>query len=136
MRPHLGGRRTRILPRGIVKPVARALAAWKLAGGLKGEQRERFLARFEDIDHSELARRLKLLKSFDVSDRLVGIHCLTDVVFGSEDSIAANHRQQELWRRMPDARLHQLDGYGHVLCAEVPVGVARRLTTWLERAHG
>lgn len=129
----VGRTATRILPRGVMKPVARLLASWKLAGGLSGQAREKFLARFENLDHHELARRLKLLKGFDVSDRLVGIKAPTDVVFGSGDAIAARRGQREVWKRMPDMRLHQLDGYGHVICVEVPVGVAARIRGWLER---
>ena len=132
----LGRTATRILPRGVMKPVARILANWKLAGGLKGEKRERFLSRFENLDHAELARRLKLLKGFSVSDRLIGIHAKTDVLYGTEDPIAANRRQLELWRRIPDAGLNALDGYGHVICAEVPFGVARRMDGWARRAEG
>ncbi len=132
----IGRSASRLLPRVVLNPVARLLAGWKLAGTLKGEEREKFLAYFEKLDHAELARRLGLLAGFDVSDRLVGIRCPVEVIYGSRDSISASPAQLRMWQRSPDARLQQLDGYGHMITQEVPIGVALRIQAWLKRVEG
>lgn len=131
----IGRSASRLLPKVVLNPVARLLASWKLAGTLKGEEREKFLAYFAKLDHAELARRLGLLAGFDVSDRLVGIRCPVEIIYGSRDSISAAPAQVELWRRLPDVRVHQLDGYGHMITQEVPIGVARRIQAWLKRVE-
>ncbi|MCB9894651.1 MAG: alpha/beta hydrolase [Planctomycetes bacterium] len=129
----VGRAASRVLPKVLLNPVARLLAGWKLAGTLKGEEREKFLKYFEHLDHDELARRLKLLSSFDVSDRLIGIKCPVAVMYGSRDAFCAAPDQLEIWKRMPDVRLHQFDGYGHMITQEVPIGVARRIREWAQR---
>lgn len=132
----IGRSASRLLPRVVLNPVARLLAGWKLAGTLKGEERAKFLAYFEKLDHAELARRLGLLAGFDVSDWLVGIRCPVEVIYGSRDSISASPAQLRMWQRLPDARLQQLDGYGHMITQEVPIGVALRIQAWLKRVEG
>ena len=129
----LGRMAVRVLPRVLLKPVVRRLASWKLAGTLEGEERERFLDQYGKHDYRELARRLKLLRGYDVSEFLSDIEVPTDVIFGSEDSLSASISQRELWGRMPDARLHELEGYGHMICVEDPNRVARLMEAWAKR---
>ena len=132
----LGSTATRVLPKPLMKPVARLLAGWKLAGTLKGEARTRFLERFSNLDYHDIAARLDLLQKFDVEDRLGALRCPVDLIYGSEDPIASSRRQRELWTRIPDVRQHQLDSYGHLISHEVPIGVAARLQSWVERVKG
>lgn len=132
----LGSTATRVLPKAMMKPVARLLAGWKLAGTLKGEERTRFLERFSNLDYHDIAARLDLLRDFDVEDRLGGLRCPVDLIYGSQDPIASSWRQRELWTRIPDVRQHQLDSYGHLISHEVPIGVASRLQSWVERVKG
>ena len=131
----LGRTATRVLPRGVMKPVARLLAGWKLAGTLSGEDRERFLKRYSELDYADIAERLRLLADFDVDDRLVGLCGPVDVLFGSEDPIAGSQNQRELWQRVPDVKLHQMDAYGYLVSHEVPIGVAARIRSWLQRVE-
>jgi pimeloyl-ACP methyl ester carboxylesterase len=131
----LGRAATRMLPKAVLDPVARMLAGWKLAGTLKGEEREKFLRKFERMDHRELARRLKLLKGFDVSDRLVGITCPVEVMYGKADAISSMNHQLELWKRMPNAQVHGFEGYGHMITQEIPLEVARRIEAWAQRVE-
>lgn len=131
----IGRTASRLLPKVVLNPVVRLLADWKLAGNLQGDERRKFIEFFETLDATELARRLELLKGFDVSDRLVGIRCHVEILYGSEDRIAADRRQLARWERLPDKTIHCLDGAGHVLCAEVPIGVARRIDKWAERVE-
>jgi pimeloyl-ACP methyl ester carboxylesterase len=131
----LGRAATSVLPKSVLNPVARLLAGWKLAGTLKGEEREKFLHKFEHMDHKELARRLKLLKGFDVSDRLVGISVPTEILYGTKDAISSMRHQIELWKRMPNAQVHGIEGFGHMITQEVPLQVARHLQAWVARVE-
>jgi pimeloyl-ACP methyl ester carboxylesterase len=123
-----------VLPKAVLNPVARLLAGWKLAGTLKGEERAKFLRKFEHMDHKELARRLKLLKGFDVSDRLVGISIPVEVMYGTKDAIGGMRHQVELWKRMPNAEIHAIEGFGHMITQEAPLEVARHMEAWVARA--
>ena len=131
----IGRTASRLLPKVALNPISRWLADWKLAGNLRGEERKKFLEFFGTLDHAELGRRLGLLKGFDVSDRLVGVHCHVEILYGSQDRIAANDTQLKLWQRLERKRLHSLDGAGHVIAREVPIGVARRIDDWAEVQH-
>lgn len=131
----IGRGASRLLPKAVLNPVARMLASWKLAGTLKGEEREKFLDYFEQLDHAELARRLGLLAGFDVSDRLVGIHCPVDVIYGGRDSISAAPAQLRMWQRLPNVRTHELEGFGHMITQEAPTEVAGRIKGWLQRVE-
>jgi pimeloyl-ACP methyl ester carboxylesterase len=131
----LGRAATKVLPKAVLNPVARLLAGWKLAGTLKGEEREKFLHKFEHMDHKELARRLKLLKGFDVSDRLVCITCPTEVMYGARDAISSVPQQLALWKRIPDVQVHGFEGYGHMITQEIPLEVAARIEAWVKRAE-
>jgi len=67
-----------------------------------------------ETDQSVMARRLALLESFDVSDRLWRVDVPTLVVAGSRDAIVPAARQQALASSIPGARFETLDGAGHV----------------------
>lgn len=131
----IGRAASRLLPKVVLHPVARLLADWKLAGNLRGEERRKFLEFFDSLDHEELAQRLELLKNFDISDRLVGMNCHVEILYGSDDKIASDPRQLAMYERLPDKMFHCFDGAGHVLCSEVPIGVARCIDEWAKRAE-
>lgn len=67
-----------------------------------------------ETDQSVMARRLALLESFDVSDRLWRVEVPTLVVAGSRDVIVPPARQQALAASIAGARFETLDGAGHV----------------------
>ncbi|MBK9975321.1 MAG: alpha/beta hydrolase [Planctomycetes bacterium] len=121
---------TRLLPRGVMAPVARVLADWKLAGTLKGEERRKFLDRFAALDFVELARRLKLLVGFDTRRRLMGLKLPVQVVYGTRDAITNHPDQLQVWRNMPDCRVHAVVGYGHLVSAEAAPQVAAIMDAW------
>ena len=129
----IGRAATKMLPKLLLNPVARMLAGWKLAGTLEGEERQKFLAYFEKLDHTELARRLKLLAGFDVSDHLQSIRCPVDILYGSRDSISAAPAQLKLWQRLPNVRVQTFAGFGHMIAQEVPAEVAEGIRSWIER---
>ena len=67
-----------------------------------------------ETDQSMMARRLGLLETFDVSDRLWRIEVPTLVLAGSRDVIVPESRQKALASSIPGARFSSLEGAGHV----------------------
>jgi 3-oxoadipate enol-lactonase len=67
-----------------------------------------------ETDQSVMARRLALLESFDVADRLWRVEVPTLVLAGSRDVIVPPARQKALADAIPDARFETLDGAGHI----------------------
>ncbi|MBX3473386.1 MAG: alpha/beta fold hydrolase [Planctomycetes bacterium] len=126
---------TRLLPRGVMRPVARALADWKLAGTLQGEDRRKFLDRFAALDFVEMARRLKLLVGFDTRRRLMDLRLPVQVVYGTRDAISNHPDQLQVWRNMPDCRVHAVQGFGHLVSAEAAPQVAAIIDAWTSPAQ-
>ena len=67
-----------------------------------------------ETDQAVMARRLALLETFDVSDRLWQIHVPTLVLAGSRDVIVPATRQKALAASIPGARFEAIIGAGHV----------------------
>ncbi len=67
-----------------------------------------------ETDQAVMARRLALLESFDVSDRLWQIDVPTLVLAGSRDVIVPATRQKALAASIPGARFEAIIGAGHV----------------------
>ncbi len=129
----LGRVATRVLPRALIKPVSRRLAAWKLAGTLKGTDRAKFLARFGEVDHAEMARRLELLKGFDSRPRLMGVRIPIEFAYGTRDTMCAAPEMLRAWKNVPDCRVHALEGYGHLVSVEAAPELAKLIDAWAAR---
>jgi len=86
-----------------------------------------------ETDQSVMARRLGLLESFDVSDRLWRVDVPTLVVAGSRDVIVPVARQQALAASIPGARFATLDGAGHVGFLTHGREVVRQVATLLRQ---
>ncbi len=67
-----------------------------------------------ETDQSVIARRIGLLESFDVSDRLWRIDVPTLVLAGTRDVIIPASRQRALASAIPGARYEELEGAGHI----------------------
>ena len=67
-----------------------------------------------ETDQSVMARRLALLESFDVADRLWRIEVPTLVVAGTRDAVVPAPRQRALASLIPGARFESIEGAGHV----------------------
>ena len=67
-----------------------------------------------ETDQSVMARRLALLESFDVADRLWRIDAPTLVLAGTRDVVVPPAEQQALALSIPGARFETLEGAGHV----------------------
>lgn len=124
---------SRVLPNALMRPVARLLAGWKLAGTLQGEDRRKFVDRFSQLDYHELAGRLKLLAGFDTRKRLMSLKLPVEVVYGTRDPISNHQDQLQVWRNMPHCRLHAITGFGHLVSAEAAPQVAAIVDAWSER---
>ncbi|MCC6465345.1 MAG: alpha/beta hydrolase [Planctomycetes bacterium] len=131
----LGRAAARHLPGFLMRPVARLLAGWKLAGTLQGDDRRKFLDRFARLDFADLAARLELLRGFDTRGALAGLNLPLAVLCGARDPISANEAQLQAWRALPDCRLHVLPGLGHLAAAEAPAQTGALLADWA-RQHG
>jgi len=127
----MGRTTSRLLPNALMRPVARRLAGWKLAGTLQGDDRAKFLDRFAALDYHELARRLQLMAGFDTRPRLMSLKLPVQVVYGTRDPIAKHPDQLQVWRNMPDCRVHAVQGYGHLVSAEAAPQVAAIIDAWL-----
>ena len=67
-----------------------------------------------ETDQSVMARRLALLESYDVTDRLWRLDVPTLVLAGSRDVVVPADRQKALAASIPGARFQTLEGAGHV----------------------
>ena len=67
-----------------------------------------------ETDQSVMAKRLAMLDSFDVSDRLWRLDAPTLVLAGSRDIIIPARRQATLALGISGARFQVLEGAGHI----------------------
>jgi len=67
-----------------------------------------------ETDQSVMARRLSLLESFDVSDRLWRVDVPTLVLAGSRDVVVPASRQKALAASIAGARFEVLENAGHI----------------------
>lgn len=67
-----------------------------------------------ETDQSVMARRLALLESYDVTDRLWRVDAPTLVVAGARDVVVPPGEQKALAAAIPGARFEVLEGAGHV----------------------
>jgi pimeloyl-ACP methyl ester carboxylesterase len=88
-----------------------------------------------ETDQSVMARRLGLLESFDVSDRLWKIDIPTLVVAGTRDVIVPERRQRALAAEIRGARFATLDGAGHVGFLSHRAELARHVRRFLRSIH-
>jgi 3-oxoadipate enol-lactonase len=86
-----------------------------------------------ETDQSLMARRIALLETFDVAERLWRIHVPTLVLAGSRDAIVPAERQRALAAAIPGARFALLEGAGHIGFLTHRQEVARRVRTLLHR---
>lgn len=86
-----------------------------------------------ETDQSVMARRLALLESFDVSERLWEIDAPTLVVAGERDVIVPAARQRALADGILDARFETIAGAGHVGFLTHRGELARHVTRMLRQ---
>jgi len=84
-----------------------------------GKPESEALARFVvercwETDQGVMARRLAMLESFDVSDRLWRLESPTLVLGGTRDVVVPADRQKALASSIAGARFESIEGAGHV----------------------
>jgi pimeloyl-ACP methyl ester carboxylesterase len=88
-----------------------------------------------ETDQSVMARRLALLESFDVTDRLWQMDLPTLVLGGTRDVIVPPARQKALAAAIPGARFETLEGAGHVGFLSHAGEVARHVGSLVRQAR-
>jgi len=89
-----------------------------------------------ETDQAVMARRIGLLESFDVADRLWRIDVPTLVLAGTRDVVVPPSRQRSLASEIAGARYTTLDGAGHIGFLTHRVEVARQVRRFLrELSH-
>ncbi len=67
-----------------------------------------------ETDQSVVAQRIRMLESFDVSDRLWRLDAPTLVLAGTRDVVVPMNRQRALAVAIPEAHFVAIEGAGHV----------------------
>ncbi len=129
----LGRAAVKLLPAGMTRVAARMLGSWKLAGTLRGPERARFLDRLAAQDHTEFARRLKLLQGFDTRAQLGNLKLPLCVVYGTRDPICAKAETLQVWQRV-GATVHEIKGFGHLVVAEAAPEVGAIVDAWVSES--
>lgn len=88
-----------------------------------------------ETDQCVMARRIALLESFDVSDRLWRIEAPTLVLAGTRDAIVPISRQKALADAISGAHFQTLDGAGHIGFLTHRAEVARHVARLMEHVH-
>ena len=80
-----------------------------------------------ETDQGVMARRLAMLESFDVTDRLWRVEAPTLVLAGSKDVVVPPARQKALAASIAGARFEPIEGAGHVGFLTHSADVARHV---------
>jgi pimeloyl-ACP methyl ester carboxylesterase len=88
-----------------------------------------------ETDQLVMARRLALLETFDVSERLWRIDAPTLVLAGTRDVVAPLARQKAMAALIPGARFETIEGAGHVGFLSHRGEVARRIAGQASRVR-
>jgi 3-oxoadipate enol-lactonase len=89
-----------------------------------------------ETDQGIMARRLRLLEEFDISDRLWQVEAPTLVLAGTRDVIVPASRQRALVEAIPGARFETLQGAGHIGFLSHKAEVARLVHQLVGDVHG
>jgi len=88
-----------------------------------------------ETDQGVMARRLRALETFDVSDRLWSIDVPTLILAGSRDVIVPWERQRSLAAAIPGSRFEAIEGAGHIGFLTHGADVARQVYRLLRDRH-
>lgn len=108
-----------------------------LHGGKPGSEglAEFVVERCWETDQSVMARRLALLESFDVTERLWRIDAPTLVLAGSRDVVIPASRQKALASKIAGARFETIEGAGHIGFLTHGAEVARQVVRQAARCR-
>lgn len=98
-----------------------------------GPRTDFVVERIWETPQAEMARRLRQLEQFDVSDRLWRIDVPTLVLAGAKDAIIPARRQEAMARKISGARFEAIEGAGHIGFVTHPGAVVRQVRDHLRR---
>ena len=105
----------KMMPWGAMPFVRRYTSAHLHSPHALPEDLHEFRERAKQIDRDSYIRRLEIIADFDIRDRLSEIEAPTMFLAGDRDRLLPSVRWGEFMNeRVPDSRLHVLEGYGHV----------------------
>ncbi|HUP18723.1 MAG TPA: alpha/beta hydrolase [Gemmatimonadota bacterium] len=99
-----------------VMPIVRRITVFRMHSSHTGpEEIQRFLDVTRETTREGYLNRLRILRRYDVRDRLREIHVPTLFLAASEDHLVPSVEQAErMAAAVPGARLRVLEGHGHV----------------------
>jgi pimeloyl-ACP methyl ester carboxylesterase len=89
------------------------------------------IARITRLERDVAERQLRAVRSFDSYDRLSRLRAETLIMQGTEDRINSPHNAEILLERIPNAKLVEIEGAGHVFVWERPEEAARIVSNFL-----
>ena len=96
-----------------------------------------FYQRTRHIGRTGYVRRLEILQTYDIRERLGEIQVPTLLLAGDRDHLVPSVREAEFMAaRMPRATIQVLRGYGHVCLINHDFNLREHITPWLGRIEG
>ena len=90
-----------------------------------------FIDQISQADPAGYRATMRALARFNVTRHLPGIHIPTLVITGEKDTTVPKEIQNELAKRIPNARQKIISGAGHAVTVEKPVEINRILIDFL-----
>jgi len=132
------GARLRVLPRiltGILvdfKPTVELVCRYAYAGQAPLELAQRGQEQMLTVPAQTIHDDFAACNAYDVTDRLGELRCPTRVVCGTEDALTPYKYSTFLTERIAGAKLHLVEGAGHMVMVEKGEEVAQVISDWLE----
>ena len=101
--------------------------------GVSAEDRRRFFQAVRTVKKRAYARRLRLIASFDVEDRLSEIQAPTLFVAADKDLVVPSRAEaQVMAEKVPNGVVRVIKGAGHACLMGPKVSIADILKTWTQ----
>ena len=118
----------RVFPWNLM-PLVRRITAFRMhSSHTDDEEIQRFLDVTRETTREGYLNRLRILRDYDLRERLADIHVPTLFLAAAEDHLVPSVEQAE-WMavRVPDARVRVLEGHGHICLIAPEVDLERIL---------
>jgi pimeloyl-ACP methyl ester carboxylesterase len=133
----LGPALLRIMPWGAMPLVRRFTESRLHSSHTRPEDLLEFHRRTRGIARSGYVRRLEILQSYDVRDRLHRIAVPTLFLAADQDRLVRSVEEARFMAaRVPGAMVRVLDGFGHVCMIHHDFDLLEHITPWLETIDG
>ena len=127
----------KLLPWGAMPLVRRFTESRLQTSHTRPEDLREFHERSKLIGKTGYVRRLEILRSYDIRERLSEIATPTLFLAADQDRLVASVKEgQFMASRMPNAMLRVLEGFGHTCLINHDFDLLGAIEPWLEeRAH-